>query len=82
MKIRDRDCIEMTWYGEQFETRPSCRRKQVELTKLQLEKVNGGSFLALVRGRGTMSEMFSKILDCFFLLLSEPSNFNAITRKS
>ena len=31
MKIRDRGWIGMTWYGEQYETRPSCRRKQVEL---------------------------------------------------
>ena len=42
MKIRDGGCIEMTWYGEQFETRPSCRRKQVELKRKQVEQERGG----------------------------------------
>ena len=37
MEIRDGGCIEMTWYGEQFETCPSCRRKQAELNRKQVE---------------------------------------------
>ena len=37
MEIRDGGCNEMTWYGEQFETRPFCWRKQVELKRKQVE---------------------------------------------